>query len=53
MIEVIGLEGAIIQTQKYHLQKEITIDLRNHSNGMYFIKLISPQWQDVFKVLKY
>jgi uncharacterized protein (DUF2249 family) len=53
MLEVIGLEGAIIQTQKYHLQKEITIDLRNHSNGMYFIKLISPQWQEVFKVLKY
>ncbi len=53
IIEVISMEGVIIQTHKLRSEKEINISLRNHTNGIYFIKLKSAKWQEVFKILKY
>ncbi len=52
-IEIISIEGAIIQINKLFLEKEINVSLRNYPNGIYFIKLKSPTWQQAFKVFKY
>ena len=53
IVEVISIEGAIIQTKISRLEKEITISLLNNNNGICFVKVKSTKWQKVFKVVKY
>jgi len=53
IIEVVSIEGVIVQTQKNCLVNEITLSLQNYTSGIYFIKLKSTKKQQVFKILKY
>lgn len=53
LIELMNVEGEIMQTKKLHFTKEATLSLENFSKGLYLIKLKTNKWQQVLKVSKY
>jgi len=51
-VELISIDGKIVQQQKVNNARKFTLDLSNENNGIYFLKLNSEKSTNQFKIIK-